>query len=524
MSWTRRDFVRSAGMAAACADLALSKTDRTPQQSDIVIQDGPFSSQEASFKGYSCPEWFRDAKFGIWAHWGPSSAIEDGDWYARNMYMQGSAQYNYHLATYGHPSKFGYKDTIPLWRAERFDPKALIRLYAAAGAKYFVSMGIHCDNFALWNSRGHRWNSVEMGPRRDIVGEWREAARAQGLKFGVSEHVWASYNWWTTNKGADKNGPLAGAPYDGNDPANFDLYFPPHKPGPEAWAEQGNESEAWKREWFLRAQDLIDQHQPDLYYEDGPIPFGNWGRSLVAHYYNQGLRWHQGKVDVVYTAKRRSECQTGACTLDIERGVADDIEPMPFQTDTCIGDWHYKRGIRYKTPKTVIDLLVDVVSRNGNLLLNIPLPASGMPDEEELKILSEITQWMAINSEAIHATRPWKIFGEGPRIRTTAGGGGMNGTPEHFNEKERKDLTGADVRFTTKSDVLYAFVMGQNSGETRIAALAASRGIEKRAVSRVALLGSREAVRWKVTEDGLVISAPQQWPSQHAVAFEIRFA
>jgi alpha-L-fucosidase len=440
------------------------------------------------------------------------------------MYIQGTPQYKFHLATYGHPSKFGYKDTIPLWRAERFDPKALIRLYAAAGAKYFVSMGVHCDNFDLWNSRHHRWNSVRMGPKRDIVGEWREAARAQGLKFGVSEHVWGSYNWWTTNKGADQDGPYVGVPYDGTDPANFDLYFPPHTPASQPWAEQGNESEAWKREWFLRAQDLIDQHQPDLYYEDGPIPFGNWGRSLVAHYYNQSVRWHKGKVEVVYTAKRRSECEEGACTLDIERGVADDIESLPFQTDTCIGDWHYKRGIQYKTPKTVIDLLVDIVSRNGNLLLNIPLPASGTPDDDELKVLANITSWMRVNSEAIYATRPWKIFGEGPGIRKTSSGAGMNGTPEHFNEKERKDLTGSDIRFTTRNGVLYAFAMGQNASETRIAALAPSRGLEQRAIARVEVLGSREPLKWKLTGDGLTIGPPQHWPSEHAVTFKILFA
>ncbi len=523
MATTRRDLIR-AGTAAASLFFSESRSANAAQKLGVVIQPGPFTAGPNSFESYSCPEWFRDAKFGIWAHWGPSSAIGDGDWYARNMYIQGTPQYNYHVSTYGHPSKFGYKDTIPLWKAEQFDPKALIRLYAAAGARYFVSMGVHCDNFDLWNSRNHRWNSARMGPRRDIVGEWREAARAQGLKFGVSEHVWASYNWWTTDKGSDKQGLYAGVPYDGNDPANFDLYFPPHAPGPEAWAEQGNESAAWKREWFLRAQDLIDQHQPDLYYEDGPIPFGEWGRSLVAHYYNQSLRWHNGKVDVVYTGKRRQECDEGACTLDIERGVADDIEPAPFQSDTCIGDWHYKRGIRYKTPKTVIDLLVDIVSRNGNLLLNIPLPASGAPDDQELKIIGEITSWMRVNAEAVHSTRPWKIFGEGPGLGKTAAGAGMNGTPEHFNEKGRKDLTGADIRFTTRNNVLYAFAMGHNPTETRIAALAPSRGLERRTIARVELLGTREPLKWKLGADGLAIASPEAWPSDHAVTYKILFA
>ena len=212
MVWTRRHVL---GMAAGAGFVGAKRvygqsSQATTEREIPPIQEGPYSSSVDSFKGAQVPEWFRDAKFGIWAHWGPSSAIEDGDWYARNMYMEGSAQYQYHVKTYGHPSKFGYKDTIPLWKAERFDPRALVRLYAAAGAKYFVSMGVHCDNFDLWNSRNRRWNSVHMGPKRDIVMEWRDATRAQGLRFGVSEHVWASYNWWTTNKGADKKGPYAG--------------------------------------------------------------------------------------------------------------------------------------------------------------------------------------------------------------------------------------------------------------------------------------------------------------------------
>ena len=236
---TRRDILRT----AAILGVGTSVAKELPR-----IQNGPFSAEQETFKAYSCPEWFRDAKFGIWAHWGPSSAIEQGDWYARNMYIQGSVQNRYHVQHYGHPSKFGYKNTFPLWKAERFDPKVLIQLYAKAGAKYFVSMGVHCDNFDLWDSRRHRWNSVRMGPGRNVVAEWEHAARAAGLRFGVSEHVWASYNWWQTNKGADKTGPKTGVPYEGNNPTDFDLYFPPHASALEAWAEQGNESEAWKRE------------------------------------------------------------------------------------------------------------------------------------------------------------------------------------------------------------------------------------------------------------------------------------
>jgi alpha-L-fucosidase len=516
MQVSRRALMKMTAAAAVAANTAGQAI-----PAGIEIQRGPFSPSDSSLEKYACPKWFHDAKFGIWAHWGPQSNVGAGDWYARNMYMEGSRQYKFHLEHYGHPSKVGYKDVIPTWKAERFEPKELMRLYRQAGAKYFFSMGVHCDNFDLWNSRHHRWNAVNMGPKKDIVGLFRDAARDEGLRFGVSEHVWGSYNWWVTNKGADKQGPYAGVPYDGNDPANQDLYFPPHPPAKEAWAEQGNEPDSWKIEWFLRVQDLIDRYQPDIFYEDGGIPFGPYGRSLVAHYYNQALRCHAGKVDVVYTSKRRSECEAGTCVLDVERGVVDEISSQPFQTDTCVGGWHYDRDVRYKTPKTVIDLLVDIVSRNGNLLLNFPLPGSGVPDDAELKIISSITDWMKVNSEAIYATRPWKIFGEGPGVRKTASGEGMNGTPEHFNEKSRVDLTADDIRFTTKGDTIFAFSMGWNPRETLVAAFAPARGLFARKIQMVQLLGSDAPLRWKLADDGLRIESPPVRPSEHAVVFRI---
>jgi alpha-L-fucosidase len=510
MSWTRLNLITAAGAAAARARAA-----------DIPIQSGPFSAAGASLEKYSCPDWFRDAKFGIWAHWGPQSAAGAGDWYARNMYMEGSRQYQYHLKTYGHPSKFGFKDVISAWKAERFEPRELMRLYKQAGAKYFMSMGVHCDNFDLWNSRHHRWNAVKMGPKKDIVGLFREAARAEGLRFGVTEHVWGSYNWFMTNKGADKQGPYAQVPYDGNDPANQDLYHPPHAAAPKAWAEQGNESEEWKRAWFLRIKDLIDQYQPDALYADGGIPFGPWGRSLAAHYFNQSLRWHRGKVDVVYTSKRRSDCEVGTCVLDVERGLVDEIWPRPWQTDTCIGSWHYDKEARYKSPKTVIDLLVDIVSRNGCLLLNFPLPGDGALDDAELKILAAITAWMRINSEAIYSTRPWKIFGEGPGVRKTGPGSGFEGTAEHFNERNRVELTAEDIRFTTRGDTLFAFAMGWNPAATLIPALAPSRRLLSGPIRRVELLGSAAPLKWELTGGGLRIESPPTRPCEHAVVFRI---
>jgi alpha-L-fucosidase len=234
-----------------------------------------------SLKQYRCPDWFRDAKFGIWAHWGPQCAPMVGDWYARQMYLQGHPQYEHHVRTYGHPSKVGFKDIIELWKGEKFDPAALIDLYKGAGARYFISMGVHHDNFDLWNSKHHRWNAVNFGPRRDIVGAWKRAAEAVGLRFGVTEHLERSWSWFNTNKGCDSYGPYAGVPYDGNDPAYEDLYFPQHDD--TSYAYPANPPEAWTKGWLQRIQDLVDSYEPDLLYSDGAVRRGRAavGRPLL---------------------------------------------------------------------------------------------------------------------------------------------------------------------------------------------------------------------------------------------------
>jgi alpha-L-fucosidase len=501
---TRRSAIGALGAAFAAR----------AQELKPEIAAGPYSSAPESLQRYQVPDWFRDAKLGLWAHWGPQSAAEYGDWYARNMYIEGSRQYKYHVQRYGHPSKVGFKDVIPTWKAEHFDPEHLVGLYKKAGAKYFVSMGVHCDNFDMWNSTYHRWNAVKMGPKKDVVGLFRNAARNHGLRFGVTEHLWGSYNWLATNKGADKQGPYAGVPYDGNDPANWDLYHEPHPLAKQAWAEQGNEPVKWKHEWLTRIKDLVDQYHPDLLYTDGGIPFGEWGRSLVAHYYNQSLNWNRGMMDVVYTSKRKSDCEIGTCAFDVERGLVDAISPEPWQTDTCVGNWHYDVDAKYKTPKTVIDLLVDIVSRNGNMLLNFPLRSDGTLDDQEMSIVSELTRWMAINSEAIHGTRPWKIFGEGPGIVS-------NSANVSFNERLHKELTADDVRFTTKGDTLYAFSMGWSPRETVIAALAPSRNLYPATIHQVTLLGYSGSLKWTQNQDGLRIQMPERKVSEHAAVFKI---
>jgi alpha-L-fucosidase len=482
-----------------------------------AIRKGPFQRNRESLGTYGVPEWFRDAKFGIWAHWGPQSSVEAGDWYARNMYIEGERQYKYHLEHYGHPSKIGYKDLIPAWKGEKFDPDYLVGLYKKAGAKYFMSMGVHHDNFDMWNSKHNRWNAVNIGIKRDVVGLFGHAARKQGLKFGISDHLWVSYKWFAVSHLADKEGPYAGVPYDGADPRYADLY---HQIGDPKlltrkldWDESGI-PESWKHHWFLRIKDLVDGYQPDLLYSDGQLPFQNWGLNLLAHLYNTNAERNGGKTEAVYASKRKEDSDAGMCVLDRERGVLDEIWPHPWQTDTCIGDWHYNRNVTYKTPKAIVDLLVDIVSKNGNLMLNFPLPNNGMLDDRELNILSGITAWMSVNGEAIYATRPWKFSGQ-----TTPTGTPAQDT--NFNENKRKALTAEDVRFTTKGQLLYAFVMGWPEKRAVIAPLGSNSKYAPGRIDQVELLGSPDTLKWTRNEAGLSIQLPERKPCDHAVAFKI---
>ncbi|MBV8731576.1 MAG: alpha-L-fucosidase [Acidobacteriia bacterium] len=490
-----------------------------------AIQKGPFQATRESLKAFRVPDWFRDAKLGLWAHWGPQSAPEQGDWYARLMYEQGSPVYQWHLEHFGHPSKVGFKDVIPTFNGDKWDPEHLMDLYVKAGAKYFVSMGVHHDNFDMWNSKYHpRWNAAASGPRKDIVGMWRDAARKRGLRFGVSEHLSNSFDWLATAHRSDKTGPLAGVPYDGTDPAYAGLYHS-YKEMPANFADTAKAMgrvapESWKLEYFNRIKDLIDQHQPDLLYTDGGIPFEEYGLGLVAHHYNVSAKRHGGRMEAIYTSKVLEDCAEGTCALDLERGVADKIMPDPWQTDTCIGAWHYKRDITYKTPKVVVDMLVDIVSRNGNLLLNFPLPGSGALDDRELAVLSSLTDWMAVNNEGIYATRPWKIFGEGPGIAALA-----DGKKEMaFNEGGRKELTAADVRFTAKGKILYTFVMGWPQGQARIKALGTNSPRQPGKVRNVEMLGYKGRLNWSQQAGELSVDLPPEKPSEHAVTLKVTMA
>lgn len=509
-------------LAAASFVAADTKPIVAPEE----IAAGPYKATDESLAAYRCPDWFRDAKFGIWSHWGPQAVPRQGDWYARGMYEQGTFdektckpegqnRYNaHHVEHYGHPSQFGYKDIIPLWKAERWDPEKLMALYKKTGAKYFVSMGTHHDNFFLWNSRIHRWNAVKMGPRKDVVGLWQKAAKEQGMKFGVSEHLGASYTWFRTSHGTDSHGPMKGVPYDGNDPQNQDLYHKPRAAGDDQWLTN---NPADQREWFESIKELVDNYHPDLLYSDSGMPFGDVGRSMIAHLYNSDAARNGGKVEAVYNCK---EDANGKWVRDIERGVADAIRPEPWQTDTSIGDWYYRTGQKYMTSGEVIRMLTDIVSKNGNLLLNVVQTPEGDLEPDVLGILDGIGKWIAINGEGIYGTRPWKTFGEGPAIATQEKGrfGGLKDVPD-------KPFSAEDFRFTVSQDghTLYAFCFGVPDKEFRVVSLGRDSKLADKEISSVSILGSPEKVAWKQESGALVVAKPAAIPDKEAVAIKIVF-
>lgn len=482
-----------------------------------------FSNEIESFKQYQYPEWFRDAKFGIWSHWGPQAVPRQGDWYARKMYESDiydrktnkptgkvGEVYKYHVEHYGHPSEFGYKDILPLWKAERWNPEELMKLYKKVGARYFVSMATHHDNFFLWDSKIHQWNSVKMGPKKDVVGLWQKAAKKEGLKFGVSEHLGASYTWFQTSHRADSKGPKAGIPYDGANPEYQDLYHPKTADDDLDWLTK---DPANHQNWLNSITELIDNYHPDLLYSDSELPFGDVGRTMLAHYYNSDQAVN-GELNAVYTCKHL--ISEGRWVRDIERGAMDSISVDPWQTDTSIGDWYYRTGQKYMTGTEVIQMLVDIVSKNGNLLLNVVQTPEGDLEQDVLDILDDIAAWIPENGKGIYGTRPWKIFGEGPSLQNQEKGrfGGV---------KDVREYQSGDIRFTTKGETLFAFCMEKPQADVQIASLGTDSKICGKKVKSVKMLGSKEKIKWNQQTGKLVITKPEKLPDWQVVAFEIQF-
>ena len=531
----------------AATAVAAGEPTRAPAQ-QRRIAEGIFKPAWDSLRQYKTPDWFRDAEFGIWAHWTAQCVPEQGDWYARQMYIQGTPHNKYHVQHYGHPSKFGFMEIDNLWKAERWEPEALISRYVRAGAKYFVSLANHHDNFDCYDSSHHAWNSVRVGPKKDIVGPWARIARAHGLRFGVSNHSAHAWHWFQTAYGYDPEGDMAGVPYDGFttkesgkgkwweglDPQQ--LYTGPNMVMPKGIASiqaaqqwHNQHDRIWTEEppannpqfvetWFLRCQELIDKYQPDLlYFDNTELPLGQAGLDIAAHFYNSSIKRHGG-LDAVLNSKGLKPEHTGTMVLDIERGCADHILPTPWQTDTCIGEWHYRRSLyeqhRYKTVPQVIQTLVDIVSKNGNLLLSIPLRGDGSIDEDESLFLDGLASWMPVNGEAIFGTQPFTVFGEGaPDVRGTG----------NFNEGRGRAYTARDIRFTTKGDILYATALAwPDDGRLTIETLAQGRTEYPQPIRTVELLGNAGPLSFSRESNGLVLTLPKVKPNEYAYVFKIR--
>ncbi len=462
------------------------------------IETGPFAASWESLKGYVAPEWYQDAKFGIFIHWGlyavPAFANE---WYPRNMYLQGTPEFQHHVETYGPHTQFGYKDFIPLFTAERFDPDYWANLFRRAGAQFVVPVAEHHDGFALYDCGFSEWSAARMGPKRDLIGELAEAVRRQWLVFGLSSH--RAEHWWFFNGGMSFDSDVQDARYAG-------LYGP-------AQPETLPPNEEFLDDWLARTCELVDKYQPQLVWFDWWIEqpiFRPYLQQFAAYYYNQGAQWQRG-VAINY---KNAAFPEEAAVWDIERGQLADLRPRFWQTDTAVAknSWGYTSNQEYKTVTSIIGDLVDIVSKNGALLLNIGPSSDGTIPEQEEKMLLEIGSWLNVNGEAIYGTRPWKIFGEGPtRIETGS-----------FTDTKRTAFTAQDIRFTTRQETLYATMLAwPEQGSITIKALAADANLFGRQIGKVELLGHKEELHWRQDNAGLTIEMPAHRPCEHAFVLKI---
>ncbi len=461
-----------------------------------------FEPTMESLKQYETPEWYADAKLGIYMHWGPMSIPGVATtWYARWIYEQGCEGNKYHVATYGHPSKFGYKDICKLFTAPKFDQAQADRyakLYKQAGARYVVPVAVHHDNFDMWDSKYQpRWNSVATAGK-DVVGMWKKACDKEKLHLGVASHFARTYRWLQPSHGADGSGPMAGVPYDGQDPAYADLYGEKWNDG-NFWYEQRSDvgPPAFEKNFEDRLRDLMDKYHPDLYYTDGGIPFKQAGLNVLAHFYNANQQWNNGKLQAVATIKL--DWVPNVAIQNYEFGYPESVQHYPWQSDKTMGaDWYWIRNAtdRYMSSGNAIRMLVDTVSKGGNLLLNVPLTPEGELEPTTLTFLTEMGKCLDIIGESIFATRCWMTATDGDGIRFT----------------RSKDNT-----------VLYVINLGWSNDQVGVRALGSSR-IDLTTLTGVSLLGSSEKLTYSQDAGGLTIKVGKAPFESPAYAFKLTFS
>ena len=474
------------------------KVEESVKRIEGVIAQGPYSASWDSLEKFKVPKWYEDAKFGIFIHWGVYCVPAfDSEWYPRNMYLKDNPVFKHHLENYGPQSKFGYKDFVPMFKAEKFKADQWAELFRKSGAKYVVPVAEHHDGFPMYASDLTEWCAAKMGPKRDVVGELAAAVRKQGLHFGASSH--RAEHWWFYNGGTTFDS-------DVNDPRYSGLYGP-------AQSDKVQPNNAYLDNWLARAAEIVDKYHPEIVWFDWWIEqpaFKPYLQKFGAFYYNRAAEWKR-EVAINYKNKAYPE---HAAVLDIERGQLDTLRPIFWQTDTSVGEksWGYIKDETFRTPESLIDELVDIVSKNGCLLLNIgPKPDGTIPDEVQ-KILLNMGKWLSVNAEAIYATRPWKVYGEGP---TKVVGGS-------FKDTATSGYTAQDIRFTAKGDTLYAIALAwPEDGKLTIKSLASGSELTKRHIKTVRMLGSKAKVEWTRSVEGLIVEMPNEKPGDYAFALKI---
>jgi len=493
----------------------------------LPIAAGPFKPDWKQIsRTYQVPDWFRDAKFGVWSHWDPQSVPELGDWYACNIYLGYGGMWQQHMRNYGHVSEIGYKDICRRWTCAKWNPDELAELFKQMGARYLLAMGNHHDNFDCWNSRYQPWNAVNVGPKKDIVGIWGITAQEHGLRFGIGFHASPARTWgqfMPVRYGSDKAGPKAGVPYDGlmtiTDGAGkwwqgldpVDLYGPPHN------YDDPSLTSPFANQFMWRVDDAIEKYHPDLIYFDEHA--GNsqvdlkvhmgldfLSPQIAANYYNKSLRWSPGKLEVVLNLKGVGGVWNSfqhdpelvplvdrSLVKDTEAHIEPAIMDYPFQTDTSIQDWHYRTGGKYSTSAEVIEKLLDNVCRNGNMILNVTQRGAGNLDDEAIRLCKRIGAWLKVNGEAIYASRPFEVYGE------------------------------KNIRYTRGNGYIYAAVLQWPTNNTLVLSALKKRGATIGNVTDVTLLGNSGPLSFEQNNDSLTISAPTAPPPSEAYVLKIAY-